>query len=82
MHPTDRQLHILSLCARGYSREDIGRELFISPWTVKVDLDRLRTKVGACNVTHALAICIGAGLLIVVGNLVSVPSDELELVAA
>lgn len=61
--PTPRQLDVLALAALGYTREEIGRELFISPWTVKVDLDQLRARISARNVAHALSICLMLGLL-------------------
>lgn len=77
--PTGRQLEIMSMCARGWSREEIGRELFISPWTVKYELDRLRDLVDARNVTHALAICVTAGYLVADGaHGVRVPEVEPE----
>lgn len=66
--PTPRQLEMLSLCARGFSREEIGRELYLSPWTVKVTLDEARGRLGARNVTHAVSLCIVRGYLLVDGG--------------
>lgn len=82
IEPTPRQLTIIALCARGKSREEIGRALYISPWTVKVDLDRLREYIGARNVTHAVSICIVRGLLVVEDDEVHVGQLEPALVAA
>lgn len=56
--PSPTQMQVLALCAQGKSREEIGRALFLSPWTVKNYLDRARDRLGAVNVTHALAICM------------------------
>lgn len=62
---TQRQLLILSLSAQGLSREEIGQRLFLSAWTVRADLNRLREQVNAGNVTHALSICMVHGYLVV-----------------
>lgn len=78
---TKRQLVILSFCADGYSREEIGRKLFLSPETVKKDLDFLREELGARNVTHALAICIVAGHLVVRDDCVEAPENALAVAA-
>lgn len=61
--PSSRQLTILVMCARGHSRDEIGRELYIAPRTVKQDLDDLREGLEARNVTHALSICVVRGLV-------------------
>lgn len=61
--PSSRQLTILVMCARGHSRDEIGRELFIAPRTVKQDLDFLREGLDARNVTHAVGICVSRGLI-------------------
>lgn len=74
--PTPRQLEILSLCANGHSREEIGRRLIISPRTVKLDLDGIREVVGARNVTHAVGVCLAQGLLCINGGLIAVTADR------
>lgn len=81
-HPSRRQLTIISMCARGFSREEIGVELCLSPWTVKAELDRLRDLVAARNVTHALAICLTVGYLVADGGHgVRVPDERLAVAA-
>lgn len=60
---TFRQIHVLALTARGFSRNEIGLELCISPRTVKEDVDTLRAEIGARNVAHAVYLCMACGLL-------------------
>ena len=43
---TERQLEIVSLIARGYSNDEVGERLGISPRTVKAHCDALRQKLG------------------------------------
>jgi DNA-binding CsgD family transcriptional regulator len=43
---TDRQVEVVELIATGYSNEEIGRQLGISPRTVKSHCDILRQKLG------------------------------------
>lgn len=50
------------------SRQEIGAHLFISPWTVKVQLDHLRQRIQARNTPQAIAICIARGYLCVDGR--------------
>lgn len=82
--PTPRQLKMICLCARGLYRDEIGLQLYVSQWTVKMDLDRLRATLGARNIPHALTICIARGLLRVEGEHIIVSDDAVqpELVAA
>lgn len=61
--PTALQLQMICMCAAGKTREEIGRELILSPHTVKTYLDRLREMIGARNITHAVVICISRGYL-------------------
>ena len=44
---TDREREILALVARGFTNDDIGSELFISPATVKTHLARIMAKLDA-----------------------------------
>lgn len=62
---TARQLQIMALCARGLTREEIGRELFISPATVRVHYSRIRDTLDARNITQAVTICVARGYLLV-----------------
>ena len=43
---TDRQRQVVELIAAGYSNEEIGDQLGISPRTVKAHCDVLRQKLG------------------------------------
>ena len=44
---TDREREILALVARGFTNDEIGSELFISPATVKTHLARIMAKLDA-----------------------------------
>ena len=44
---TDREREILVLVARGFTNDEIGSELFISPATVKTHLARIMAKLDA-----------------------------------
>lgn len=66
--PTDRQLLLLSMHAEGMTFVEIGREVHLSPRTVKADLRALRDMLPARSASHALAVCIGRGLLCVDGR--------------
>ena len=43
---TDRQRQVIELIAAGYSNEEVGRRLGISPRTAKAHCDVLRQKLG------------------------------------
>jgi len=43
---TERQTQVVELVAAGYSNEEIGQQLGISPRTVKAHCDILRQKLG------------------------------------
>ena len=43
---TDRQIQVVELIAAGYSNDEIGEQLGISPRTVKAHSDILRQKLG------------------------------------
>ena len=46
---TDRQTQVVELIAAGYSNEEIGQQLGISPRTVKAHCDILRQKLGVAR---------------------------------
>jgi ATP/maltotriose-dependent transcriptional regulator MalT len=46
---TDRQRQVVELIAAGYSNEEIGEQLHISPRTVKAHCDVLRQKLGVAR---------------------------------
>ena len=53
---TEREEEVLRLTAQGLSRQQIGRRLCISAWTVKRDADKARKKLGAASLVHAVAL--------------------------
>lgn len=60
---TPRENDVLAALSRGLSNKDIGRELFLSPTTVKTHLARLYGKLGVSSRTAALAKAREIGLL-------------------
>jgi two-component system nitrate/nitrite response regulator NarL len=60
---TARELEILSLTAEGRSGPEIGRELYVSPATVKTHLKNIYEKLGVTDRAAAVAEGIRRGLL-------------------
>ena len=60
---TARELAILAAVARGLSNDEIARELWISPPTVKFHLTNVYRKLGAKNRTGATRIAYQRGLV-------------------
>lgn len=60
---TDRQLEILCLMAQGHTSISAGQVLFLSHKTVKAHLHMARTKLGAKNTAHAVAIALSLGVI-------------------
>ena len=60
---TDREVQILSAAARGLSVSTTGRELYLSPNTVKTYRRTAFRRLGARNVTEAVALAQAHGLL-------------------
>lgn len=58
-----RQLDVLRLIAAGADVEQIGRELSISPGTVRTHVRNLLERIGAQNRAHAVALAMASGLL-------------------
>lgn len=79
--PSVTQIKMLALAAQGKTREEIGRILFLSPNTVKNYLADVREMLSARNNTHAVALCIVYGHLVVDGETHQVSAPELELAA-
>lgn len=82
--PTAMEIKVITLAAQGMTREEIGRRLFISPWTVRYHLDSLRARLGSdddpiVNVTHCLAICVVQGHVQVDADNGCITAAELEL---
>lgn len=59
---TDREREILLLVSRGLNNEEIGRELFISPATVKTHLARIMGKTGAHDRAQLVVFAYESGL--------------------
>jgi DNA-binding CsgD family transcriptional regulator len=53
----------LHLCADGFTREEIAAKLHVGPETVKSQSNQIRAKLGARNITHAVAIAIREGVI-------------------
>lgn len=60
---TARQMEILTLVAKGYAQKEIAYELFLSPTTIKRNLQKIYEKLQARNGTHAVYIAFSLGLL-------------------
>ncbi|WP_343066974.1 response regulator transcription factor [Streptomyces rectiverticillatus] len=59
---TERELQVLRLVGRGLSNADIGKSLHITEGTVKGQVSRLLTKLGADNRVQAARLAYRAGL--------------------
>lgn len=59
---TPRETQVLQLVARGERDADIAEELFISRYTVRSHLDRIRGKIGAANRVDLARYAIDRGL--------------------
>ena len=60
---TDREREILRYVARGFSNEEIGSQLFISPATVKTHLARIMSKLDAHDRAQLVVIAYEGGLV-------------------
>jgi DNA-binding NarL/FixJ family response regulator len=60
---TERELQILQLLAFGQTNREIGKELFISPDTVKTHLEHIYQKLGTSDRTAAVAEALRRGLI-------------------
>jgi DNA-binding NarL/FixJ family response regulator len=58
-----REREILRLLSHGLTNEEIGKELFISPETVRTHVRRAIAKLGAKTRTQAVAIALRKGLI-------------------
>lgn len=82
--PSPRQLEMLALVANGLTREEIGKQMFISPLTVRNKLLEARSRMEASNITHTIVLCVARGYLGVDGRdeAVYVPTPFVDVVAA
>ena len=60
---TRRQLEVLRLVARGYTNQEIGEKLFISPETVARHVHDLLERTGMANRAEATAFAFREGLV-------------------
>lgn len=60
---TPREREVLRLLADGRSNEEIGKELFISPETVRGHVRKAMEKLGADTRTEAVALALRQGLI-------------------
>jgi DNA-binding NarL/FixJ family response regulator len=60
---TRREADVLTLLAEGFTYEEIGRRLAISPETVRTHLQKASERLGASTRTHAVATAIRLGLI-------------------
>jgi DNA-binding NarL/FixJ family response regulator len=61
--PTDRELEVLALVARGLTNRAIGRQLSLSEATVKTHLVHVFTKLGVADRTAAVTAALDRGLI-------------------
>jgi DNA-binding CsgD family transcriptional regulator len=60
---SDREIEALTWAAQGKTYKDIGAIMNLSNGTIKTYLDASRYKLGAVNVTHAVALAITYGYI-------------------
>ena len=60
---TDRQMEVLDLYARGFRERGVAVELGIGSETVREHRARVVAKLGARNITNAVAIAVSRGLV-------------------
>lgn len=60
---THRQLDVLHLLARGHSSKEAARYLAVSHRTIEHQIDAIKKKLGARNVTHAVAIAVAQSVI-------------------
>jgi DNA-binding CsgD family transcriptional regulator len=60
---TGRELEILELVSRGFESRAIGRELHVSPETVRTHMTHVLGKLGAHTRAEAVAIAVRRGLI-------------------
>ena len=58
-----REQEVLQLAAEGFHNDEIGRRLFISPWTVKTHLQNIYEKLEVSSRTEAAIKAKEMGLL-------------------
>lgn len=64
-----REREALSQLSLGYSRAEVAHALHISENTLRAYIDSARHKLGALNVTHAVALALARGIIVPKGEL-------------
>ncbi|WP_159501480.1 response regulator transcription factor [Microbacterium sp. 18062] len=59
---TPRELEVVRLVVEGLDNAEIGRRIFISPFTVKTHANRAMTKVSARDRAHLVSLAVQAGI--------------------
>ena len=60
---TDQEIEVLRLTAKGFTANEIGTELFLSPETVRGYKKRIIYKLDVKNSCHAVAVGIALGIV-------------------
>jgi DNA-binding CsgD family transcriptional regulator len=60
-----RETDAMTLLAMGHSRAQVAESLSISEHTLRVYIESARFKLGAINTTHAIAVAMSRGLIVV-----------------
>jgi DNA-binding NarL/FixJ family response regulator len=60
---TERERQVLRLLADGFSYDEVGQQLFISPETVRTHVAKSQRKLGVRTRTQAVAAALRAGLI-------------------
>ena len=60
---SERESQVLQRLANGLTTEGVGKELFLSPATVRSYAENAIRKLGADNRVHAVAIALRLGLI-------------------
>jgi DNA-binding NarL/FixJ family response regulator len=61
--PSEREIEVLSLVAKGLANKEIARKLRLSEATVKSHLLHVFAKLGASDRTHAVTLAVQKGLI-------------------
>lgn len=65
MHPTPRQIQILSLYSRGVAPGDIEAQLHIERYTIENHLKNVRLALGTRTTLQAVVVAVARGYMVV-----------------